>query len=156
MAMLSALLFAGAEPACKQSANSGSAPLGTAQRFVYDPMLKRTWAILTDCRHSDWPPQAAEVVQPPDAHQRKTLTATHLLAAKTSTAMLQTVQPGSRLDLWAESPARIRLSGIALERATTGQPIRVRVERMNTILYGVVSGPHSVRLEFNTSTWRRP
>ena len=42
--------------------------------------------------------------------------------------------------------AAIRLSGIALETAFAGQPIRVRLSAGNRLITGVVRGPHSVEL----------
>jgi hypothetical protein len=111
--------------------------------YIFDPVLKRSWAVMTDCRHPAWPAHAVEMQMNRGEMER-------LLAAPAKAGGPQISAPivasGSRIEVWRDGEARIRLSGIALEAAAMGQPIRVRAGLGSTPLRGIVRGPRSVEL----------
>src|SRR5271166_2391690 len=50
--------------ACKQRAESSSSLAGDSlvvDYYLANAVLKRSWAVIVDCRHPSWPAQAVEI-----------------------------------------------------------------------------------------------
>jgi hypothetical protein len=146
-------LSASASP-CRQAPGSVSAiDRYLVDHYLSDPVLKRSWAVMIDCRHPGWPAQAVEV-QAAGAGTRP-LSVSQGMNTGPSARPAPAVHSGSRVELWSDGDARIRLSGIALESAIVGQPVRVRAGLGATPLSGTVRGAHSVELTEGSKTGRR-
>jgi len=137
-----------AEPACNSSAHN--------LHFISDPVLKRRWQVLSDCRHPNWPPLAMEISQGFEQWREEARSGIDMSSLPAHPVVLVTIPAGSRVDLWSETPAHIHLSGTALEKAELGQTMRVRVGISGKVLTGTVSGPGAVELNFEPSTRRQP
>jgi hypothetical protein len=147
------------ESACRQASSSPSVVDSmVVDHYVFDPALRRSWAVMINCRHPGWPAQAVEIQSARLGVERAR---TSPAAITTQIAVPQVAVPaikfGSRVELWRDGAAHIRLSGIALESAIVGQPIRVRAGLGSNPLRGIVRGPHSVELTDDSRTgWREP
>ena len=167
--LLSSVLFvpvplpASAQAACKPAESSLLGSLQSlapkaAQHYLSDPVLKRNWQLIVDCRHPSWPPQATELISTSTLPEEPIQAPGKLSPFPDSPAPVisPTVQAGSRVELWNEAPVHIRLSGTALQTALIDQTIRVRVGISGKQLEGIVRGPRSVQLVFDTSTRGKP
>jgi hypothetical protein len=143
-------LIAGAQSGCRMLDSSPSVSAGTADYYIFDPVLRQTWSVVMDCQHPNWPPQAIESPASVKPSKSGMLAAAEIPSSRMA-GVIAIVKPGTSVNLWSDSPARIRLSGMALEFGVVGQKIQVRVERLGTILSGIIDGPHSVRLVFSLS-----
>jgi hypothetical protein len=122
--------------------------------YIFDAAVKRSWAVMIDCRHPEWPAEMVEV-------QPSTVRTKQILRSEVPTLRPQLTSPsvasGSHVDLWRNGEVNIRLSGVATEAALFGEPIRVRVDVSGVFLRGIVRGPHSVELTENSKMdWREP
>ncbi|HEX3472917.1 MAG TPA: hypothetical protein VHT28_17190 [Silvibacterium sp.] len=118
--------------------------------YVFDATLKRSWAVMIDCRHPDWPAQAIEI--------RPAVSTSPAASAALATAprpSIPVIRSGSPVELWQDGKAHIQLSGIAMESAIVGQSIQVRAGLGSSLLRGIVRGPHSVELTEDNTTGRR-
>jgi hypothetical protein len=133
---------------CKNATNS-TAPSDLVARdpavdhYIFDPVLKRSWVVMTDCLHPAWPAHAIETQMNRGEMERLLVAPAKADGSQISAPI---VASGSRIEVWRDGGARIRLSGIALESAAVGQPIRVRAGLGSTPLRGIVRGPRSVEL----------
>ncbi|HTD54145.1 MAG TPA: flagella basal body P-ring formation protein FlgA [Silvibacterium sp.] len=166
--LISCMFFTSAPvPAGAQAAGklAGSSPLDqqslapkTVEHGFSDPVLKRRWQLIVDRRHPDWPPQAIEVM-PTSPLLDVSLQAPGELPAlpdAPAPAIAPMIQTGSGVELWSEAPVHIRLSGTALQAAQLGQRIHVRVGISGKQLEGIVRGPRSIQLVFDTPIRRKP
>ncbi len=148
-------------PGCSPASETAPSPKMLIDRYVSDPALHRSWGVIVDCDHPDWPPHLVEVrrleVRPAGAVSGA------MLGKQGKTEQIPqsdtgapAVQSGSRVELWSDGAPRIRLSGIALESAPLGKSIHVRAGLGAVPLRGVVRGPHSVELEFSKTVRSEP
>jgi hypothetical protein len=121
---------------CRQTPGS---VLPIVDHYFSDPVLKRSWAVVIDCRHPGWPAQAVEVQS----------------AGEEVRPVPAAVHPGYRVELWSDEGTHIRLSGIALESAIIGQTVHVRAGLGAVPLLGIVRGSHSVELIEGSKTGLR-
>jgi len=150
-------------PGCKPASGGGlassNAPVSpkVIDRYVSDPALNRSWAVVVDCSHPGWPPHLIEVQY---AGEGTTSTPTNPGMNPPNEpaprAVIPAIQSGSRVELWSDGAPRIRLSGIALESAPVGKSIHVRAGLGLIPLRGIVRGPHSVELEANKAVRSEP
>ena len=144
--------------ACKQVTKaSSSLPFAgdslVVDHYVFDAALKRSWAVMIDCRHPNWPAQAVEV---PSREAEAASMSAHAIQARSSRLDAAVIASGSRVELWQDGDASIRLTGVALESGKVGQSIRVRAGLGFKFLRGIVRGPHSVELAAIQTGWRQP
>ncbi|HET8637941.1 MAG TPA: flagella basal body P-ring formation protein FlgA [Acidobacteriaceae bacterium] len=144
-------------------------PRWRVDHYVYDASLKRDWEVLVDCDHPGAP--ARMKLAPKGAHalvqnaprdisnvaraEQDSETAPHAnpqpapVVIRTGAAVEVSSAPGS--------PARILLSGTAMEMGRLGQHIRVRIDASGRFLQGTVRGPHSVELAAAAKpAWGKP
>ena len=138
--------------------------------YVYDASLKRDWEVLVDCGHPGAP--ARMKLAPEGVHRtlganaaRATSTALveqetkHAQPAANSQPTPVVIRAGADVEVSSApgSPARILLSGTAMEMGRAGQDIRVRINASGRFLRGVVRGPHSVELAAAAKpAWGKP
>jgi len=146
MTLLPTVVHTCAQPACKIASGSGSVG-EKAYLSIHDALLKLDWIQVTDCRHPDWPPQIIEAAAIRTSPQRRFIESSDIPSQQTGGAVSPRIEAGSRVELWADSPARILLSGLMLEPGIVGQRVRVRVESLGSTLEGVISGPHAVQIK---------
>jgi len=165
--ILSSLAFSASAycaPGCSPASETSPSPIlpspAIIDRYVSDPALHRSWAVITDCVHPNWPPQLVEI-RPGEA--RSAGTRNGPVRGKQVRGIEQTLQPdtqaiqsGWRVELWSDGPPRIRLSGTALESGSLGKLISVRAGLGAVPLHGIVRGPHSVELQVNKSVRSEP
>ena len=159
MIVMTAILGAEAQPVCKSFALSRSVLSANIDHDLTDPVLKRGWKVIIDCRHPDWPPRVIEVGPALEALKtatRGTGDSPVVAIVSTPLALAPVIKVGSKVELWSETPVRLHLSGIALDTAGIGQRIHVRVRISGKRLDGVVRGPQSVQLMPDTSARREP
>ena len=142
------------EAACGRSVESGTVANEVVDHYVADAALGRRWAIVVDCRHPGWPPHAVAAAGSV-AGKAEASSLANRAAASSEPAEL-VVQAGSQVELWSDSPARIRLSGIALQSGRLGQWISVKTRVQPVALHGIVRGPDSVELEAGAASGREP
>lgn len=143
-------------PSCKPASNA-ALPQGVVDRYLSDPALNRSWAVVVDCRHPGWPPRLQEARSPGEsAGSMRVSPGTGQPNKPVAHAAIPAVQSGTRVELWSDGGSRIRLSGIAVESAKVGQPIHVRAGLGAVPLRGIVRGPHSVELEVGRTVRSEP
>lgn len=147
-----AYCFADKMPVCESFSKSPTSPSLIIDHYVTDFVLKRTWALVIDCGHPQWPPLIRALPSGADTVARPQ---TNPPPVTFASARSPDVQRGSRVELWSEGPPAIRLSGIALESAVVGQQIKIRAGLGVNPLCGKVSGPGSVKLIGNDKICRR-
>ena len=138
--------------ACKSIKVGWSGESPNSQAVLWDSVLKRKWQVHTDCQHPDWPPNAIEFPQDSEAGETKKNLSAGGPVMPLHEVSAATVRAGSNVDLWRESPVRIRLSGIALEKGEVGDTIRVLIRVSGKIAWGSVTGVGSVQLTFEPQT----
>jgi hypothetical protein len=155
MMFLPAYGLPGTETACPPALGSDPSTASVVSRYLLDSGIKRGWAIVVDCAHPNWPPKVREV--------RLTVAAAHPIptnlfageAAPEASSLRTVIEYGSRVELWSDAPARIRLAGIALESGGVGQLIHVRAGLGVELLCGTIIAPHSVELAGSGEMCRR-
>lgn len=128
-----------------------------ADHYVYDATLHRDWAVLVNCAHPASPARmrltahkGASIVVSPDARRDQTpRDPVQALCVKAGDA-LEVSNP-------ANSVVSMRLSGTAMQSASLGQTIRVRLNPEGAFVHAIVRGPHRVELAAaNSRVWRQP
>ena len=132
--------------------------------YVYDASLKRDWEVLVNCDHPGAP--ARMKLAPEGAHIPRAANAASVEQEPRSLQPVTNSQPapvviraGADVEVSSApgSPARILLSGTAMEMGRAGQEIRVRINASGRFLRGVVRGPHSVELAAAAKpVWGKP
>jgi hypothetical protein len=132
--------------------------------YVYDASLKRDWEVLVDCEHPGAP--ARMKLAPEGTHITRAASAARVeqgpkAAPPAANSQLAPVVIRTGADVEVSSapgsPARILLSGTAMEMGRAGQDIRVRINASGRFLRGVVRGPHSVELAAAAKpAWGKP
>ena len=127
--------------------------------YVYDASLKRDWAVLVDCEHPSAP---ARMQLLPKGRREPVVRATQggqLLRPANPQTRTVAVKAGASVEVSSapDAPARILLSGTAIETAFAGQPVRVRINASGRFVLGIALGPHSVELAAAAqSSWSKP
>ena len=135
---------------CRQPPASASE---IVDHYISDAALRRSWAVMIDCRHPSWPARAIEI---PYSGTAAGLAAS-AEPAKALKSAAAAVRSGSWVEVWSEGEVQIHLSGVALESAALGQPVEVRAGMGSNRLRGIVCGPHSVELATDDRTgWCKP
>lgn len=153
------LLFAAACAACAQPSGGTTAhPRWTVKRYVYDASLKRDWAVLADCEHPGAP--ARMELLPKGAHEpiRGAAHSGQGLKAANPKPRVVAVKAGAAVEVSSapDAPARILLSGTAMQTAFAGQSVRVRLTASGRFIRGIALGPHSVELAGSAQPWGKP
>lgn len=122
---------------------AGVTPPSNAGTYIDDPLLRKGWALVRDCAHPETPgrlvsvPRNVAVAASPEK----------VTASVTEAALVQ-IHAGDAITLLKDSETlHLRLQAVAMERASRGQRIRVRLTAGKTMLAGVVVGPGLVALE---------
>ena len=142
--------LSGERPVCSPALETPSSPLFVIDHYVTDSALRRSWAIVIDCMHPQWPPELLEIRSSTGTGPSQAMFPVAVNGASSSI-----VKQGTRVEVWSGGPTTIRLSGIALESAALGQPIKVRAGLGIRPLCGRVRGENSVQLMGNDSVCRR-
>jgi hypothetical protein len=129
-------VFAPASVCPVPRAELGAAMTGenwTLDHYLYDPSLRKTWAVLLDCNHPQGPARME-------------------LAAGNSSPEFRpqvTIRAGSAIEIVNPSSARasIRLTGTAIETAAVGHPIRVRLSAGGNIVLCYARSAYTVELD---------
>jgi Chaperone for flagella basal body P-ring formation len=122
---------------------SSVAPQPAARSYIDDPLLGKGWALVRDCAHPETPGRLVAVPRNlPGAVYPENVT------AAVSEAPIVQIRAGEQITLLKDSETlHLRLQAVAMERASRGQRIRVRLAVGKTMLAGVVVGPGQVALE---------
>lgn len=146
------------------SGNKTVQPRWRIDHYVYDASLKRDWEVLVDCEHPGVP--ARMRLAPVGAHRTRAANATPVEQEPKPAQPVANSQPtpvvikaGADIEVSSApgSPARILLSGTAMEMGRVGQDIRVRINASGRFLSGIVRGPHSVELaSVAKPAWGKP
>lgn len=128
--------------------------------FIYDASLHRDWEVLVDCSRPGAPARI-ELTRPGTAATIPAYAGRHQDAEKavrSPAAYRIHVKAGDAVEVFssADDPARIMLSGIAMQSALAGQVIRVRLRASGRFVSGIVRGAHSVELAAVKRSWREP
>jgi hypothetical protein len=143
--------------------------------YAYDASLKRDWEVLVDCDHPGAPARiklAPAGAHPPirdEAHVADAARVANAAQGEQEKELIQhfanpqpppiTIKAGTAVEVSSapNAPARILLSGTAMETGRLGQQIRVRVHASGRLLSGIVRGPHSVELAAAAQpAWGKP
>jgi len=152
------------------SGNKTVQPRWRIDHYVYDASLKRDWEVLVDCEHPGAP--ARMRLAPEGVHRTLGANAVRTTSATPVEQETKPAQPvansqptpvvikaGADIEVSSApgSPARILLSGTAMEMGRVGQDIRVRINASGRFLSGIVRGPHSVELaSVAKPAWGKP
>jgi Chaperone for flagella basal body P-ring formation len=114
-----------------------------AGTYIDDPLLGKGWVLVRDCAHPEIPGQLVAVPRNlPGVVYPENVT------VSVSDASIVQVRAGEQITLLKDSETlHLRLQAVAMERASRGQRIRVRLAVGKTMLVGVVVGPGEVALE---------
>lgn len=134
-------------------------PRWTVDHYVYDASLKRDWAVLTDCEHPGAP--ARMELLPKGVHEPigRTAHAGQFLKTANPKPRAVAVKAGAAVEVSSapNAPARILLSGTAMQTAFAGQSVRVRLTASGRFIRGIAVGPHSVELAAAAQpSWGKP
>lgn len=148
--LLTAAMLA-ASTACAGPCHPASgAVLGSSvDHYLFDPILKRSWAVVLDCRHPERPASllpVAGTAQDPAAGAE----------IGGNAGGRPWLRAGSRVRVWRaerDGGLRIQLSGIVIESAPLGVAVRVRAGERGVILHGIVRGADSVELVDSGTGW---
>jgi Chaperone for flagella basal body P-ring formation len=120
---------------------AGAPPQPAAASYIDDPLLGKGWSLVRDCAHPETPGRLVPV--PRNAPG----TAKNVTETVAKTPIVQ-IRAGESVTLLKDSETlHLRLQAVAMERASRGQLIRVRLTVGKTMLAGVVVGPGEVALE---------
>jgi hypothetical protein len=144
------------------AAGNASADHDFADHYFYDPILKRSWAVVRDCRHPERPSRLVPVTSQPtgpeapgDPRSRSGIHPPPASGAgKTGPHPGQWVMAGSPVRLWASGQVRIELAGVAVDSAPLGAEITVRTREQDVLLHGIVRGAGSVELAGGVTGWK--
>lgn len=168
------LIFSLADVFAHASVCESASPKKTTQsrwrvdHYAHDASLKRDWAVLVDCDHPGAP--ARMKLAPRGEHapvQNVPVGGVRVARVIHGEGKLEFVKPQPPIAVKAgaavevsnapEAPARILLSGTAVETARLGQPVRVRLNLSGRFVQGIAQGPHSVELAgMALPAWRKP
>ena len=115
-----------------------------------DTVLRRTWAMVANCGHTEWPVLAIELSGPDlpaSSHGRETSVGT--------LRSVPLVHAGDVVQLWKqEDSLRIEVAGVSEESGSLGKRVRVRLLRRNADdqraqeqFSGIVRGPSDVEIQ---------
>jgi hypothetical protein len=146
------------------SGDKTAQPRWRVDHYVYDASLKRDWEVLVDCDHPGAParmklaPVGAHITRAANAVpvEQETKSAQHVANSQPTPVV---IKAGADIEVSSApgSPARILLSGTAMEMGRVGQDIRVRINASGRFLSGIVRGPHSVELaSVAKPAWGKP
>lgn len=132
--------------------------------YVYDAALHRDWAVLANCAHPAAPARMQLTARADEnAHENKdaitVLPEARRDKASRDSAPAPCVKAGDALEVSnpANSIVSMQLSGIAMQSASLGQTIRVRLNPEGSFVHAIVRGPHRVELAAaNSRVWRQP
>ena len=146
------------------SGDKTAQPRWRVDHYAYDASLKRDWEVLVDCNHPGAP--ARIKLAPEGTHMTRAAKAAPVEQGPKSAQAVANSQPapvviraGADVEVLSApgSPARILLSGTAMEMGRVGQDIRVRIDASGRFLQGTVRGPHSVELAAAAKpVWGKP
>ena len=146
------------------SGDKAAQPRWRVDHYVYDASLKRDWEVLVDCEHPGSParmkvaPEGAQIPRAANAARVEQGPKTAPPAANSQPQPV-VVRAGADVEVFNDpgSPARILLSGTAMEMGRLGQEIRVRIDASGRFLQGTVRGPHFVELAAAAKpAWGKP
>jgi len=159
MAGLPAIDAVAAPGACPASRDVS--PATWVDHYLFDPVFRRSWAVVRDCRYPAGPLQLVPVdgqpAVPAAGHGRKGMgeaSGAGAVDLARPASLRQWVLSGSRVRLWETGAARIQLSGIAVESAPPGAEVTVRAGDRGVLLRGLVRGADSVELDGSVKGWR--
>jgi len=145
-------------------ANAGASACGGKQagaartvvdHYLVDPVLKRSWTVVVDCRYPQRPPSLTEVRDRPAGSQpaapRSSNERAGLAGASSAKVWLRA---GTPVRIWRNGAVRIQLSGRAVESALVGAEVMVRSADTGALLRGIVRGANSVELLPDATRWR--
>jgi hypothetical protein len=153
------------------SGDKTAQPRWRIDHYVYDASLKRDWEVLVDCDHPGSParmklapegehtPRSAELARASKAvhGEQEPDSASHVVEPQQPTPIVIRAGADVEVSSASGSPARILLSGTAMEMGRVGQEIRVRIDASGRFLQGTVRGPHSVELAAAAKpAWGKP
>ena len=142
--------------------------------YVFDSVLKRSWAVLVDCHHPERPPSLVPVsgslpaLNAPRGNgfmDERGRDKNHLAdAARTAAASSSLsriwVIAGAEVHVWSGegNEGHLELSGVATRSAPLGKEVTVRVGELmegsvGVLLRGIVRDAHSVELLPSISGW---
>lgn len=126
---------------------------------VYDAVLHKQWAVLVNCAHPE-DPARMEIISSRDAagvHAREVERNEKREAAIFAGAI--SVKAGTAVEVRnaVNGMVSIRMAGTAMQSASIGQTIRVRLNSEGSFVYAIVRGPHVVELAAAGSkpVWRQ-
>jgi hypothetical protein len=119
--------------------------------YLDDAILPRRWAILQDDTH----PEAPHTLVPAGTSTEVTRSQGANELPNTS-GQQKVVHAGDLLTLYDDSPTlHLQLAAVAIESATLGGKLRVRLVQGGTILSGVVLSPRRVKLQSSAEAFRK-
>ena len=129
------------------TAGFASGPCEAGQRVVRDEELARSWKLVVDCRHPEWPAKMVAVAEgaAPLVSVRE-VRATVVLPAL--------VRAGETVRVWRQDAmVRLETTGVAESSGALGKAVKVRLVRrdssgqaMEQHVSGVVDGAGSVEM----------
>ncbi|MBB6147241.1 hypothetical protein HNQ77_005235 [Silvibacterium bohemicum] len=140
--------------------------------YLFDSVLKRSWAVLVDCRHPERPPSlvpvsnylpagkwSANSKEPLDSKSAIDDNSARASVADSLSSPIWVVA-GSSVRVWSgeENEGHLELSGIATRSAPLGQEVTVRVAALTegsagVLLRGIVRNTYSVELLPSVPGW---
>lgn len=150
------LVVTGAGAAACRASQQGAA--GTVvDHYLFDPILRRSWAVVVDCRHPERPPTLMPVKGRPSAPHRvsgRDVAGRGGVPGNSSAKVW--LRAGSPVRIWKNGAVRVQLSGTAVESAPMGAEVTVRGGGGGALLRGIVRGADSVELLPAVAGWREP
>jgi len=148
---------------------SGAKPRWRVDHYVYDALLRRSWAVLVDEDHPETPARMVPVRGITSVKKKETLHGKVPDEPRTVVADLNKpamrrwnapeITAGARVEVAnpAGSQAQFLLSGRAIEPGYAEQTIRIRLNTTGSIVRAGVRGPHLVVLvALARPVWGRP
>jgi hypothetical protein len=152
-ALIGALASGCASASVCSAAPADATPRWTLDHYVYDASLKRDWAVLIDCGHPAAPARMSLGSNAASGLQSSKRTARNHpgdlapIMVKAGTA----VEVSNSIN----AHATLRLSGIAMQTAFLGQPIRIQLAASGRFITALVRGSHSVEMASSAKPlWR--
>jgi len=160
-----ALPFLAAHGATSRIAEEAKAPRAhwEMDHYFYDESLHREWEVLVDRAHPDTPARMELVPIGKHKESERIARAAGFNGAKQNDASQPAfsavcVRAGQIVEVSnaGPAPARILLEGVAMQTASPGQKIRVRLGSTGRFISAIVRGPHSVELAAPVGhSWRK-
>lgn len=154
--LLPAFVFAlAALPARASACASG----WRVDHYVYDAALHKNWAVLVNCAHPA-EPDRMQITARTDANIAATPGARSNEKPRVQNAAPDIcIKAGAAVEVSnpASSLVNMELSGTAMQSASRGQTIRVRLNPEGYFVHAIVRGPHAVELVAeHKPSWRQP